>query len=313
MNRKQFLISSCFLAFLVFNMSCTTEIQLSPMQIRQITTKMFDCRYETAYRASLTVLQDQGYIIKNTDMDSGLIVANVDRSTKTGNQVLQILLVGYAYDKGTEVEVSCIVNELNEFTSEIRINIQEVNYGRSSWLSGTSKQDSKQIYNPEIFQSLFNDINVEIKRREAFESIGTVKEEIQKEEQIVRAESKTSNYPVNLRVAKDEAPLFLEPEKKVIMYISQGTIVKALGKSGDYFYIQVRKSDVNNFIIGGYIHQDFVEERTENKYTKVYLDDGAIIIGEILKENSQEILIKTSFGELTIERKKIKKIEIVKK
>jgi len=69
------LIIICFIG----NIACTPEPQLSPMQVRQITTKLFDSDYETVYRACLTVLQDQGYIIKNTDMDSGLIVASITK------------------------------------------------------------------------------------------------------------------------------------------------------------------------------------------------------------------------------------------
>ncbi len=87
--------------------SCQVQPKLSPMQKRQITTRMFECDYECGYRASLTILQDQGYVIKNTDMDSGLILASVDRKTSGGSQVLQALLLGYVSDKGTDVETLC--------------------------------------------------------------------------------------------------------------------------------------------------------------------------------------------------------------
>lgn len=154
------------IALLLFS-ACTPAPKLSPMQMRQITTKMFESDYENTYRATLTVLQDQSYVIKNTDMASGLILASVDRKTSGGSQVLQVLLVGFVPDKGTEIEVSCVVNKLNETSTELRINIQEVKYGQSSVLSGTGKQDTKQIYDPKIYENLFNDIQLEIKRREA--------------------------------------------------------------------------------------------------------------------------------------------------
>jgi hypothetical protein len=137
------------------------------MQIRQITTKMMTGSYENVYRACLTVFQDQGYIIKQTDMDAGLIVANVDRSTSGGSQLAQALFFGYVADKGSEVEVSCMVNKLSETNSEVRINIQEVRYGQSSVWSGTGKQKSKTIYDTKLYNNLFNQIQVEVKRREA--------------------------------------------------------------------------------------------------------------------------------------------------
>ncbi|MGB9765839.1 MAG: hypothetical protein ACPLZD_10880 [Candidatus Saccharicenans sp.] len=80
---------------LIISEACTPEPKLSPMQIRQITTKLFDSDYETVFRACLTVFQDQGYIIKNTDMDSGLIVASIDKETSAGSQGFQRLLLGY--------------------------------------------------------------------------------------------------------------------------------------------------------------------------------------------------------------------------
>jgi hypothetical protein len=140
---------------------------LSPMQIRQITTRSIDGSYKDVFKATLTVLQDQGYIIKNTDMNSGLITASVDRATSAGSRFWQIMALGYAYDEGSAVEVSCVLDEANEKTIELRINIQEVKYGQTSRLSGTTEQETKTIYDEKIYQSLFNEIQTEVKRREA--------------------------------------------------------------------------------------------------------------------------------------------------
>lgn len=141
---------------------CAAGPQLSQMQIRQLTTKMIDGSYENVFRATMTILQDQGYVIKNTDMNSGLIVANIDRETSGGSQFFQALLVGIVYDKNTVIEVSSTVNKLNEQTQELRINIQETNYSGSG-----GKQNIKQIYDEAVYQKLFNEITLEVKRREA--------------------------------------------------------------------------------------------------------------------------------------------------
>jgi hypothetical protein len=165
---KKPILPIAFCSIFIFTfIGCEVQPKLSPMQIREITTKMFDCDYENVYRATITVLQDQGYVIKNTDMNSGLILASVDRKAKTGNQVLEALFLGFIANKGTEIEVSCIVNKLSDSATEIRPNIQEVKYGQSSIFSGTSKQDSKQIYDPEVYKSIFDQISVEIERRKA--------------------------------------------------------------------------------------------------------------------------------------------------
>lgn len=160
--KKSFTKLFLFVLLSVLFFGCAAGPQLSQMQIRQLTTKMIDGSYENVFRATMTILQDQGYVIKNTDMNSGLIVANIDRETSGGSQFFQALLVGSVYDKNTVIEVSATVNKLNEQTQEIRLNIQETNYS-----GGGAKQNIKQIYDGQVYQKLFNDITLEVKRREA--------------------------------------------------------------------------------------------------------------------------------------------------
>ena len=152
---------------MVFIVGCAIQPELSPMQKREITTRVFDSGYETTYRSIMTILQDQGYIIKNTDMNTGLINANIDREAGFGSQITQGLLLGYVVDKGSAIDASFMVNRINETKTEVRLNIQEASYGQSSKFSSTSQQSVRQILNPEIYNKLFNDIRTEIKRREA--------------------------------------------------------------------------------------------------------------------------------------------------
>jgi len=150
--------------------SCaSTEEKLSPIQKRQITTETFESDYDNVYKATLTVLQDQGYIIQNTDMQSGLIVGLVDRESSGGSQFMEALFLGYVADKGSKLQASCMVNEISEGTVELRINIQEAKYGQTSAFSSDVTQDVKRIYDEEIYNRLFNEIRLEIKRREAKE------------------------------------------------------------------------------------------------------------------------------------------------
>ena len=164
------MIKKCFcskslaiLGILTFLGGCaTTSPQLSPMQMRQFTTRTFDGSYEDVFRATMTVLQDHSYIIKNTDMNSGLIVAQVDRETSKGSQFWQAFWVGYVYDKGTLIEASATINKLNATQSEIRMIIQEVVYGQLN-----SKTNVKTIEDPKIYDAVLNDVQIEVKRREA--------------------------------------------------------------------------------------------------------------------------------------------------
>lgn len=156
-------LSVCVIILMsVVFVGCATAPKLSPMQIREITTREIEGSYENVYRAALTVIQDNGYIIKNTDMASGLILATIDRETSKGSQFFQALFIGYVADKSTLIELSCMVNNLSETRQQLRMNIQETNVSQFG-----GKNVIRQIYDTEVYGALFNDITVEVKRREA--------------------------------------------------------------------------------------------------------------------------------------------------
>jgi hypothetical protein len=140
----------------------TTGANLSPMQKRQITTKQIEGAYENVYRASMTVLQDQGYVLKTTDMASGLIVANIDRETSKSSQFWQAFFVGGVYDKDTFIEITMTINKINETLQELRMNLQETRYNQFG-----GKTDIKQITEAKTYDELANQIRIEVKRREA--------------------------------------------------------------------------------------------------------------------------------------------------
>lgn len=152
-------------AVAMFLSGCATpdsSAKLSPMQKRQITTHQIEGSYENVYRATMTVLQDQGYIVKNTDMASGLIVANIDRETSKGSQFMQEFFLGYVSNKGTFIESTITVGEINETLQEIRMSLQETRYNQFG-----GKEDIRQILQPEPYREIANQITVETKRREA--------------------------------------------------------------------------------------------------------------------------------------------------
>lgn len=160
MFRKLYVVTIIF-TLTVF-IGCQTGPQLSPMQRRQITTRLIEGEYENTYRATLTVLQDQGYVIKNTDMNSGLIVATVDRETSKTSQFFQALLTKKVYNKGTLIEISVMVNKISKLQTEARMNIQETTYSAYG-----GKRKIKQIWDLNIYKKMFDEIVVEVKRREA--------------------------------------------------------------------------------------------------------------------------------------------------
>lgn len=140
-------VALCVLGILVA--SCATT--LSPMQKRQITTRLLDATYEDAYRATMTVLQDHGYTIRNTDMESGLVS-------------------GYAFRQSDDTkgyEVSCVLDPRSESKTELRITIRREKSGEESWISGLFGSSSPDVYDPNVYNGLFTEISVEVRRIEA--------------------------------------------------------------------------------------------------------------------------------------------------
>lgn len=175
-----------FLFSVLLLTGCATTPKLSPMQIRSLTTRNMEGGYENIFRSCLAVFQDQGYIIKNTDMDSGLIVANIDKETSKGSQFWQAFWAGYIYNKGTQIEVSCIANKVSDNASDVRINIQETDFAQ--W---GNKTNIRRIYNEELYRNLFNEIKVELKRREVMMGkIPSTTETAEKAEEAVATEAK---------------------------------------------------------------------------------------------------------------------------
>ena len=97
-------------------------------------------------------------------MNTGLIVAQVDRESSKGDQFWQAFWVGAVYNKGTLIEISCMVNKINDTSSDLRVNIQETQYNQFG-----GKVNIKQIYDEKLYQNLFNEILTEVKRREAIQ------------------------------------------------------------------------------------------------------------------------------------------------
>lgn len=151
------------LSVLVSGCVITTSSKPSPMQFRHVSTRPIQGRYGNIFRATMTVLQDNGYIIKQTDMSSGLITAEVNRETPRILQALQSSSKKRKIThKGTLVQASAVVDKLNERNTEVRITIQERTYSETG-----STTRVRQLRDPRVYKKILDDITLEVKRREA--------------------------------------------------------------------------------------------------------------------------------------------------
>ncbi len=154
---------------------------------REITIERFYATYPEAFDATVAVLQDRGFTIEELDRRSGLIRAkkHEELSLDTLKREFSGIFSGDAEDRlndGSTYMVSCVVTPDGEHT-EIRAMIQKEppsgTRGLKEWaqilatfINKESDSDdddddleTQNVYKPEIYRALFEEIRVEVERR----------------------------------------------------------------------------------------------------------------------------------------------------
>ena len=148
-------------------MGCSSSTpQLSQMQIREMSTKEIQADFGTTFRATMAVLQDQDYIIENTDFNSGLIVAEkeVNKDSSAGD-VLMKIFIDMRYNKTGKIKISATVSSVNNNITKLRLSIREQNISRGTF--GTTKETTTNVQEKKIYEILFNQISTEVERMKA--------------------------------------------------------------------------------------------------------------------------------------------------
>ena len=134
------------LGLVVLMAGCATT-QLTPLQRRSIEARELEGRYEDAQKATIQVFQDYGYIIKNSDYQSGVIQAE--------SGVKREGLFGVM----TNNEITATIEQFGE--NKVKERITLVNKRKVSSQYGT-QEDSQIIADPQLFQKMYDDIQKEM-------------------------------------------------------------------------------------------------------------------------------------------------------
>ena len=126
-------------------MGCATT-ELTALQRRTLESRELQGKYGDAFRATLQVLQDEGYIIKNADFESGVI---------QGETAIKQNFWGVMKNS----EVTATLEQFGENTVKERISF--VNKVKSSSQYGTD-ENSKRVEDPELYQRIYESIQKEI-------------------------------------------------------------------------------------------------------------------------------------------------------
>jgi len=145
----------------LFMVSCATAPQLSSAQRRALQMRTFEnSSYDNVFRAFKTVLQDEGYIIKNQDMNGGLIVATIQKTDQSG--AFWAALGGSKnYRTGEGFELSVNLEKVNPTTTESRLTIQKLEQ------YSMGGQQGQEILDEQMYKAFYDKVRVEVERRKA--------------------------------------------------------------------------------------------------------------------------------------------------
>ena len=163
------------LSFFIFIIGCQTTAPLTPQQRRALQVCTFSsASYNTVFQAFKTVMQDEGYIIKNQDFSGGLIVAESQKPVSvSGGQFAMAVAVGVLsgmsgnsstqnnYKTGQVFSWSVNLEEIQKDSVEARLILQKLDFYSQGGKRG------REILDPEIYRNIFVKVLREIERRKA--------------------------------------------------------------------------------------------------------------------------------------------------
>ena len=136
----------CFAILLALLSSGCATSQLSALQRRTLESKDLEGKYEDAFKATVQVLQDEGYIIKNADLESGVIQGET----------------GIKQNFWGTMKNSVVTATLEQFgETTVKERKSFVNKAKSSSQYGT-QENSIRVEDPELFQRIYDNIQKEM-------------------------------------------------------------------------------------------------------------------------------------------------------
>ncbi len=137
----------CFL-LIALSTGCNKP-QLTALQIRELQSRDLQGTFENAYKANLQVLQDYGYVIKNSDFKSGVIQGE-SGVKKDKNYFWNGLMVNS--------EATATLEQFGPETVKERLSL--VNKWSYVYYGGNVK--SETVVDSQLYQKIYDDIQKEM-------------------------------------------------------------------------------------------------------------------------------------------------------
>lgn len=149
------------LGLIFYLTGCTTapSSQLTPLQRRVMESKELEGSLDDAFRATVAVLQDKGYLVKTSDRDGGIIYAE---SGLTNVKDYWFGMGNYQY------RVTVNFEKFTENRTKIRVSISTeiFNVAGGPWpMPSLGNIKAGPVEDPQVYQDLYAEIQKEMFRR----------------------------------------------------------------------------------------------------------------------------------------------------
>jgi len=133
--------------------SCAApQPELSGLEAQELQARIIETDKRTVFNASVSVLQDAGYVLRNADYETGLITAA--GQTKDNTNLFGVLA---STSSSVQTTASVFVEPWNRNGTRIRVSFVEAE--RMSGQYGQSTNSDHTIYSAEVYRNFFNELD----------------------------------------------------------------------------------------------------------------------------------------------------------
>ncbi len=147
--------------------SCGTSKQLTPAEIKAMTTIQINESYDLVFSSTVSFLQSQGFLITNADKATGFITASWQEDNNLA--IFSKIFFGSATESST-AHTSVFIQKLRDDLTEVKLTLYQGKV--ESDLIGESQTESKTVTNSlvrraETYQNWFDALKKEVENRKA--------------------------------------------------------------------------------------------------------------------------------------------------
>ncbi len=131
--------------------SCTVppKIKQSQMQIQAYQSHEFEATKRIAFDATMSILQDAGFIIESADFETGFI---------TGKGTTQSRPDLWWGAMNEHVKVTAFIEQRTSSLARVRLNLVESSQRKSVWNLAQDVINEAGVRDPKVYQQLFEEI-----------------------------------------------------------------------------------------------------------------------------------------------------------